>query len=174
MKDNNTDIQKSRKNKIKIISIITAVVLLIAISVTFVCLNLTLVETKVTMLLMPNSLTTAFDGKEVTFYARENKNFNPKTDASQPLSAFEFYYYDDNGKEVNLGYDGLYKTKTQDIMPSFLFLIKTNERVNNIKNALPKIVVVLIFIFIIVLIVLWYKSWVKRQDMEKKKKYNKR
>ncbi|MGN0521586.1 MAG: hypothetical protein ACI4IQ_02985 [Eubacterium sp.] len=171
---NNTYVNKndkSKKKRNKIIIAVTAVVLIIAVVAASIAANETAFKTKMTMLLMPNSLTTVLDDKEITFYVRENKEFNAKTDESQPLSAFEFYYYDDDNNEVNLGSDGAYKTETGKIMPSLLFLLKTNERINKIKSAVPAVIAVAAVIVVAILIVLWYKSWCKRQENEKNRKY---
>lgn len=165
---------KNNKKRIKIISAITAVVLVIAITAVTIATNKTAetaFNTKMTLLLMPDSLSTAFDGKDVTFYVRENKKFDSKKESSQPLNAFEFYYYDDDGNEVNLGSDGTYKTKSIDIMPSVLFLMKTNENLAKVKSIGAKVGVVLVVLVFALVIVLWYKSWSKRQDKEKEKKY---
>lgn len=172
MNDNiETNKKKIDKRTIKISVLIAAAVLLVA-GIIAISLNKTAINTNITYALMPKSISDNIEGNEVTFYVRKNKNYDPKKNAKQPLEAFEFYYYDEDGKEVNLGSNKAYKINGKSVLPSILFMIKVQQNIKNFKNILFSIVIPVISVIVIgAAVFFWYKAWCRQQEKEKAEKF---
>ncbi len=160
------------KKKRNIIIAVTAAVIVLVAAVTAIALNMTSIKINLTYAMMPESITQECNGKNVTFYVRKNKDYQVKTQEEVPLEAFEFYYYDDDGKEVNLGSDGVYIDGDSKTMPSLLFMIRAMQKYNGFKTKyLPIITVAVVVITVAVIIGVWYKLWSAREEKEKQLKY---
>ncbi len=162
--------QKNKKSK-KGIIIAAAVAVILIIAATAAAVNYESIAVKVTYALMPSSLETEVNDKTITFYKEFNKDYDFDKNSDQPLTAFNFYYYDENGEKVTL--DGMdnYVDGDETVMPSLGFILKAKENSNIIKNVISKIMIVAVIVIIVLLIYLWYRSWSKREDAKKAKYY---
>lgn len=125
---------------------------------------------------MPKELTATMDNgtdtqKDITFYAYKVKGYNPVKDKNT-LNAFGFYYYDDNGKKVDLGSEGVYESAGgQKFTPNTFFLMKASKNFNTFKDKYSWVIPIVIFVVLAIIIVLWFKSWSRREDERKAKMY---
>lgn len=166
-----TEVKKDKKFKWtkgkKIACSVSAVIVVIAL----LLVNYMAIYTNIVYILMPKSLEPVIDGKTVTFYVYKNRDFNQFKDRDTPLKAFCYYYYDENGDRVDLDYDGVYKSGDESFSPSVWFMLSTQSNLSTVKekfnSALPFIIIALI----IVVILLWFRSWSKREDAKKEAIY---
>lgn len=134
-------------------------------------------------LFMPKSITDEQDGSPIqgyTFYREKNKEFNAKENL--PLEAFNYYYFDKDGKRIDL-VDGVYigaddnDKHTSDNIPVYLgFYIKAAEKFNIVGNVIKVITAILILCLIAGFIYIWYRVWSKKEDERQalQAEYNKR
>lgn len=114
---------------------------------------------------MPHNITGEDNGKKIDFYVEYNKDYNPKTD--EPLKAYQTYYFDDNGKRIDLP-NGFYKSRTAEMQVILGFFYKAQEKITALKNVVYVVIALLILAAVAVIIYLWYKSWCRRQEKKKK------
>lgn len=163
-----SDVKKKLSKKSKAL-IIVAVVLLAAIvaSVITVSVNQAYFGTKITYALMPKSLVAETKAGDIEFFVRLNEDYDAKAQGSTPLQAFEYYYYDSEGKEIDLGPDGYYEDGDEKLSMSLIFSYKAGEKLATVKSVLSKIGWALAAVVFVGLIVIWFLVWSKKQDEEK-------
>lgn len=162
------------KKKIKIISIISAVVAVIIAASALISANYTRIHIDVMYSLMPDYIDGSFDDvNPVRIYKRKNPNFDYKTQKDNPLQAYEFYFYDDEGNEISTTGDEELVLDGEEIgMMYGDFLPQMLENWESLKTKLIVCAVIASLLIISGLIVLWFIVWSKKQDEEKAKKYS--
>lgn len=106
----------------------------------------------------------------LTVHKRLNPDYDPKKDAE--INFMEFYYYDENGKEVvvaandSLIYDGV-----NNGAPFAAFLFESKDTIAKIRTVAIVVGVIIAIAVITALIIFWFFRWSKKQDDEKEKKY---
>lgn len=161
--------------KMKIVTAIVSVLLVIAViaGITATALNKDTMGVSLLYSFMPKELEGEFEDDngemyKVTFYLRKNPDYDAKND-SDVLNAFDVYYYDADGNEVDLGSTGTYESQDQKINPIVLFLYKAMENFNVVKKNVKIGVAIFAVILIIALIVIWYIAFSKQEDERKAK-----
>lgn len=165
-------IKKKLSKKVKIIITFIVVIAVILSGIIIVRTNETAVYTYVMYTLMPKTISAEEMHNNFDLSVRLNKNFDPKTQDSQPLEAFEYYYTDPKtGKEVVVG--GTENVLINgDEVPAYLgFVIKAKMNLETIKSVLTRIAIVLVVILIAGVIVIWFKVWSKKEDEQKARLY---
>lgn len=167
-----SDVKKkiSKKGKILISVAVALIAVVIAGTVIFLT-NQTYFSTRITYALMPKSLVAETKAGDVEFFVRLNDEYDDKEQSSTPLQAFEYYYYDKDGKEIDLGPDGYYDDDGEQLSMSLIFSYKAGEKLAAVKSVLKTIGWVLAAVVFVGLIVIWFFVWSKKQDMEKEQKY---
>lgn len=160
----------NKKTKIAATTISVILILTIICGIVVSTISTDSASASAMYMFMPKELEGEFDGEKVTFYLRKNAEYNPKEN-SDVMTAFEVYYYDDNGEEVNLGSTGMFEASNQTINPLLLFLVKAGEKFQTLKSIVKKVVITLVVLLIVALIVIWFIVDSRRED-EKKKKLN--
>lgn len=161
--------------KAKIITAIVSVFLVLAVivGIAATAVNKESLSASLMYSLMPKELEGEFENDKgelykITFYLRKNPNYDSKTD-SDVMNAFEVYYYDDNGEEVNLGSTGAYEASNQTVNPLILFIYKAGEQLDDIKKDVKLGVGIFIAVLIFALIVIWFIVFCKQEDANKAK-----
>ncbi len=161
--------------KAKKITAIVSVLLVFALiaGITAAVINKDSMSASLMYSLMPKELEGEFENEEgetynITFYLRKNTDYDSKSD-SDIMNAFEVYYYDDNGEEVNLGSTGTYEASNQTVNPLILFMYKAGEKLNVVKKAVKIGIGIFAAVLIVVLIVIWFVSFSKQEDAKKAK-----
>ena len=118
------------------------------------------------LMIMPKSINTTFEEKELTLYIEKNKKFD-KT-KNQPLEQFNVYYYKDNDTSKEKIYlengSTLKGEKEESNLMVLQFLGNATITDSIIRNVLNKILIVLCVLLGIYLIYIWYLDWCRRQD----------
>lgn len=120
-------------------------------------------------MIMPKSIETVFDEKDLTLYIEQNKDFD-KT-KNEPLEAYKVYYFEDNDaskKKVYLKNGTTLKgEKEESNLMVLQFLTSATITDNIIRNIIDKAIIVLCVLGACYLIYLWYLSWCRREDKKK-------
>ncbi|MBR1763410.1 MAG: hypothetical protein IJ731_08630 [Eubacterium sp.] len=120
-------------------------------------------------MIMPKSIETVFDEKDLTLYIEQNKDFD-KT-KNEPLEAYKVYYFEDNDaskKKVYLKNGTTLKgEKEESNLMVLQFLTSATITDNIIKNIIGKAIIVLCVLGVCYLIYLWYLNWCRREDKKK-------
>ena len=161
-----------KKKKLTIAGIIVGVIAVIAI---LIGVNYTAIVSDLTYSFMPKKLEPTVDGYQMEFYVYRNKEFNQFKDKKTPLKAYGFYYIDENGKKVDLGWDGAYTgVKGTKFTPNIWFLMKAQEKRTTVQNKVNKVIPFVVIVVIILILYLWFKSWCKREDKRMQQLYGKK
>ena len=167
-KSNNTD--KKKKTAVIVAGVASAIIILLiagAVAVSVIVKNdSSQIYQKALIALMPEKL----DDNNLTFYVKENKN--AAVDENNAYSGFTFYYYDENGKEVELDRYGVYydpETKEATEV-GFSFVAKAAMNLREIQKVLYIIAAVFAAVVLCVILYFWYKSCERYDDAEKRKK----
>ncbi|MFR5876197.1 MAG: hypothetical protein ACLUFN_06880 [Eubacterium sp.] len=121
-------------------------------------------------ILMEDEITSEemIDGRITTFGREVNKDYDAQTDL--PIDAFKYYYYDGNGKRIDLP-DGNYYPSgyaiDEDVKPIPVYLgfyYTAAEKMQIVKNVLSVIIAIIVLAVIAFIIYLWYRIWCNRQD----------
>lgn len=167
-----SDVKKKISKKGKILIAVAVLLLAVVItSVVVISTNQTYFSTRITYALMPKSLVAETKAGDVEFFVRLNDDYDANAQSSTPLQAFEYYYYDKDGKEIDLGPDGYYDDEGEQLSMSLIFSYKAGEKLATLKSVLSKVGWVLATVVFVGLIVIWFFVWSKKQDMEKEQKY---
>ena len=120
-------------------------------------------------MIMPKSVDTVFDDKELTLYIEKNKDFNKEKD--QPLEAFRTYYYKDNDtstKKIYLKNGSTLKgEKEQSNLMVLQFLGSATITDGIVRSILNKAFIVLCILLACYLIFVWYVVWSYKEDKKK-------
>ena len=123
--------------------------------------------------IMPESVDTVFDEKDMTLYIEKNKDFDKEK--NPPLDAFKVYYYENNDKSTKKIYiengekfEGENESAT---MMTLQFLGNATITDGIIRKILKNTLIVLCILLGCYLIFIWYIIWSIRYD--KKKELNK-
>ena len=123
------------------------------------------------LMIMPKSIDTTFDEKDLTLYIEKNKDFD-KT-KSQPLEQFNTYYYKDNDPSKEKIYlkngSTLKGEKEESNLMVLQFLGNATITDSIIRGTLNKILIALCVLLGCYLIYLWYLDWCRRQDKKAQK-----
>ena len=118
------------------------------------------------LMIMPKSIETTFDEKELTLYIEKNKGFDKSK--NQPLEQFNVYYYEDNDtskKKIYLENGSTLKgEKEQSNLMVLQFLGNATITDSIIRGIIKKILIVLCVLLACYLIFIWYLDWCRRQD----------
>lgn len=173
----NTDIVENKeKKKIKLNKkskagiIFLTVIAVIGIIVALCVANKTALTAELTYVFMPKVIDTGeYDSSlDLVLYAEKNKDFSAKKDADEPLKAFKYYYYDDNGKKVSLNYDDLvFEGTDNEMMACAQFYLEAVKSLNAFVKVIKIVAVVLAILLVAGGIVLWFVLWSKKYDREK-------
>ena len=120
-------------------------------------------------MIMPKSVETTFEEKDLTLYIEKNKDFNKKE--NQPLEAWKVYYYQDNDTSKEKIYlkngSTLEGEKEQSNMMVLQFIGSATITDGIIRGIFKKIIIVLCILLIPYLVYVWYISWSIRYDKNK-------
>lgn len=161
------------KKKIKLISIAAAVAAVIIAGIIALSVNYTRIQIDVMYKLMPDYIDGSFDDvNPVRVYKRRNPDFDYKTQKDDPLAAYEFYFYDEDGEEVSVVGGEVLEIDGEEIgMLYGDFLPQLLENWGKLQNKLIITGVIAAIVIITGLIILWFVLWSKKQDAQKAKKY---
>ncbi len=164
---------KKKKKIIISVSVIAVIVALVIAAASIIKANQNELGSGFVYSLMPNSVEHSVgDNKSITVYKRKNKDYDVKTQSTTPMDAVEFYYYDDDGKEVVIDGQGILEYNGKNCgTPYFTFLEKALEKFSVMRKAFRIITPIIIVAAVSGAIVLWFFKWSKKQDLEKEKKY---
>lgn len=157
----------TKKSKIVIgVSVVAAVIIIVsAIFIIFTGNSSYKLYNSVMLQLMPESITSE-DGVE--FFVKEN----PKYDGGKTPEEEQFIFYFKNGdKEVDLPGGVFTDANGNKSAVSVGFATLALEKLNTIKTVFKVVIAVMVVLLVVVGIYLWYKSWCRREDEQKKLLY---
>lgn len=157
----------TKKSKIVIgVSVVAAVIIIVsAIFIIFTGNSSYKLYNSVMLQLMPESITSE-DGVE--FFVKEN----PKYDGGKTPEEQQFIFYFMNGdKEVDLPGGVFTDANGNKSAVSVGFATLALEKLNTIKTVFKVVIAVMVVLLVVVGIYLWYKSWCRREDEQKKLLY---
>lgn len=157
----------TKKSKIVIgVSVVAAVIIIVsAIFIIFTGNSSYKLYNSVMLQLMPESITSE-DGVE--FFVKEN----PKYDGGKTPEEEQFIFYFKNGdKEVDLPGGVFTDAEGNKSVVSFGFVKMALEKLNTIKTVFKVVIAVMVVVLVAIGIYLWYKSWCRREDEQKKLLY---
>lgn len=129
--------------------------------------------TKLMYAFMPQSYVAELDDGNIEFFVEYNKDYSAKESNYDPMQAFRYYYYDENGERVDLGIDGGYDEvgngEKSPLSVPFMFLM--GQRIGTFKAIMKKVLLALAAVIIVVLIIVWYIVWSRNEDKQKLEKY---
>lgn len=164
---------KAPLNKKSKAAIIIAVIAAVIGIITAVCIaNKTALISEITYIAMPKVIDTHdYDETlDLVLYVEKNDDFDPKADEKEPLKAFKYYYYDENGEKVTLNYDDpVFEGTDNETMVSSIFYFEVLTKLSGLRTAMTVVGIVAAVLVVIGLIVLWYILWSKKYDREKEK-----
>lgn len=177
---NNTNeekVTKITKKQTKIIAIVVAVAVIIAGAV-LISANQTAIYSRLLLSIMPESVVSENE-PHIEYFVELADEINNEEVKENPLLAFSFYYYNENGDKVDLGVDPDLVENGQQVSLPVVFLVKSalDGNIPNIKNIITIAVVVAIIIIGAVLSIIWFVIWSKNEDKNKaqlKAKQNKK
>ena len=185
-------ITKKQKKRAIIIGVILAVFLAAGITGAVLLRTNQPLYTKLSIAMMPDHLDyTDSDGKEVTFYIEENKDYDSEKD--DPIDAYSIYYFkDEKSEEKTYLENGVYMTDTEyaesvkqgkdtgktdangakynegvgaNVITGFMFEARANA--NKVSTVFKVLVAVFAICCVAYLIYLWYLNWSVRYDKKK-------
>ncbi|MDE5984899.1 MAG: hypothetical protein K2H13_06580 [Eubacterium sp.] len=168
--------EKNKKKKIKIISILAAILVVIIVLSSVIAANQFRIKSELLYYVMPDSIEMELNNDSMLeLYKRKNENYDYKTQKDNPLAAFEFYYYDENGDEVVVNGDNpiMIDGEVQGA-PTMAFILSSSDKLNHIKKVATIVSCLVILIITVALIFIWYRVWCKKQDEEKERKYGRK
>ena len=125
------------------------------------------------MAIMPKSIDTVFDEKEMTLYIEKNKEFDKEK--NQPLEAFSVYYYENNDKskeKTYIEYGKKFEGENESAaLMTLQFLGNATITDGIIRTTIKDTLIVLCILLGCYLIFIWYIIWSINYD--KKKELNK-
>ena len=102
-------------------------------------------------------------------------DYDSKKQASQPLEAYEYYYTDPETNETVVIKGTENAVINDDEIPVYLgFLLRAKMNMNTFGDIVQKVFIVLAVLVVFGLIVLWFKSWSRREDEAKAQIYGKK
>lgn len=166
--------EKNKKKKIKVISILTAILAIIIAAAIVISVHSEHIKCAAMYAMMPDTVDGSLDDETpVTLFKGKNEDYNYKKDKGVPLAYYEFTLRDNNsGKEYTVKGDEVLYIDGEEVGMLYPdFLPKTLENWEVIKSKLITAAVIIVILIVIGLIVLWYIVWSKKQDEEKERKY---
>ena len=155
---------------------IIAFAVIVAVAVTSLIVfktNQIYFTTKLMYAFMPQSYVAELENGNIEFFVEYNKDYSAKESNNDPLQAFSYYYFDENGERVDLGVDGGFDEEgngeKQPLSVPFMFLM--GQRIGTFKSIMTKVMLVLAAVIIAVLIVVWFIVWSRNEDKQKLEKY---
>jgi hypothetical protein len=122
--------------------------------------------------IMPKSVETTFDEKELVLYVEKNKDYDRTKE--QPLEAFRVYYYENNdasGEKIYLeNGTSLKGEKNESNLMVLQFLANATITDGIIRKVINRILLVLCLLLIPYFIFVWYIIWSIRYDKKKELK----
>lgn len=161
------------KKNIKLIVTMIVIVAVLVTSVIIIKENGAKVYSYSLYALMPKTISAEEMETDYDMHVRLNDDYDFVRQLEDPLEAYEYYYTDpQTGEEVVIG--GSEQTQIGDvtIAPYLMFVIKAKENFDMVKKVITAVIWIIIAAAIVLGIVLWYKSWARRED-EKKNKIHK-
>ncbi|MDE6767659.1 MAG: hypothetical protein K2J35_05650, partial [Eubacterium sp.] len=129
--------EKNKKKKIKIISILAAILVVIIVLSSVIAANQFRIKSELLYYVMPDSIEMELNNDSMLeLCKRKNENYDYKTQKDNPLAAFEFYYYDENGDEVVVNGDNpiMIDGEVQGA-PTMAFILSSSDKLNHIKKV---------------------------------------
>lgn len=129
--------------------------------------------TKLMYAFMPQSYVAELDEGNIEFFVEYNNDYSAKESNNDPMQAFRYYYFDENGERVDLGIDGGYDEEgngeKSPLSVPFMFLM--GQRIGTFKAIMSKVMLGLAAIIVVALIVVWFIVWSRNEDKQKLEKY---
>lgn len=168
-----SDNKKINTKKLKKILIPIGIILVVFLSMFLIIrANSNAILTRLVYSAMPESHVVETQDGTFEYFVEYNEDFDPKEDSENPLQAYTYYYYDDNGQKVDMGPDAVYyDADGNENSLDMVFVLRIMEKLEKIEKVLPKVMWTLIVVAIVGLLVLWFFRWSKKQDLEKEMKY---
>lgn len=173
IKDRKVRLNKKSKAAIIVVSIIAVIGIIVAVCFA----NKTALVSEISYLAMPKVIDISeYDSSlDLVLYVEKNKDFDAKKDEKEPLKAFKYYYYDENGKKVSLNYDDLvFEGTDNEMMVCAQFYLEAVQKLNGFVKVLKILAVILVVLLIVGGTVLWFFIWSKKYDEEKEAIFNKK
>lgn len=164
----------SKKTKIAIASIVSICVVAIVIAVVYFTNSVT-INNYVVYMFMPKTITAEEMNTNYDLHVRMNKDYDPVVQENEPLEAYEYYYTDPQSGEMVVVKGGTNAVINGEDVPIYLgFLLKARMNMNTFSYVVKYVAVVIALVLVAVGIVLWFKSWSRREDEAKARKYKNR
>lgn len=164
------NLSKKQRNAIIAFAVIVAVAIT---SLIVFKTNQIYFTTKIMYAFMPQSYVAELEEGNIEFFVEYNKGYSAKESNNDPMQAFRYYYFDENGERVDLGIDGGYDEdgtgEKKPLSVPFMFLM--GQRIGTFKAIMTKVMLVLAAVIVVVLIVVWFIVWSKNEDKQKLEKY---
>lgn len=159
----------SKKTK-QIIAIVLVLVIVVGLFAGYK-INETAINNEFLYKFMPESQVSELsDGSKLTVYVEKDPDYKAEDNNDSPFAALVFYYLDDNNEKVIIDENSdLEYTRAEYQMA---FAMAAGEKVQNIKKVITPVFAVIIAVLVIIGIALWFKSFCRREDEAKQKKYS--
>lgn len=166
------------KKQKKIITAVVCAVAALAAIIAIISVNKTAIYSRLILSFMPDSVV-ADNGSGTEYFVELSKGVDKKDIEENPLMAFSFYYYDENGKRIDLGPDPVIEENGEDTHLAIAFLLKSvfDGNIPNTDDIKVVVSVVVIIIAAAAGSVVWFIVWSKNEDKEqqlRKQKANKK
>lgn len=170
----NITINLSKKMKILIATLVSFVIV-VAVIATVYSLNSVAINNRILYMFMPKTITAEEMETNYDLHVRMNDDYDSKRQASQPLEAYEYYYTDPETNETVVIKGTENAVINDDEIPVYLgFLLRAKMNMNTFGDIVQKVFIVLAVLVVFGLIVLWFKSWSRREDEAKAQIYGKK
>lgn len=171
-------VTKITKKQAKIIAVVLSIAAVIVAAAVIISVNQTAIYSRLILSFMPESVVSDTE-PHTEYFVELSDNLNDEKIKENPLLAFSFYYYDENGERVDLGPDAKIDENGSEVSLSIVFLLKSalDGNIPNFRDITTIVVVVAILVVGIALSVLWFIIWSKNEDKNKaqlKAKQNKK
>ena len=134
------------------------------------------IKARVIFAVVPHSIQVADEnGVEYECIIELNPDYKPDREKGREDlgNAFRYYRIDKDGTKTDMGVNPSVSYNEAVVSPFLQFILAAinNGTVGRIKTTVTTIAVIVALVVVCVIIYLWYRSWCKRQDMEKEHLY---
>ena len=172
-KSNNKEKQYSNYKKQKKVVVVFAIIWLILLVITlgfkFAISQKSPLYYDYLFAIMPKSIDTVFDEKDLTLYIEKNENFDKEK--NQPLDAFNVYYYENNDTSTEKKYleNGSAMKGVNESTNVMILQFLGNATISDgiIRKVINNALTVLFVLLVPYLIYIWYITWSIRYDKNK-------
>lgn len=158
------------KKQKKIIAVVVCVIAALAAVIALISANKTNIYSRVILSFMPESVV-ADNGSGREYFVELTKGIDAKEIEENPLMAFSFYYYDENGERIDLGPNPMVEENGEESSLAIAFLLKSvfDGSIPDTNDIKVIVSVVVIIVVGIAMTVVWYIVWSKNEDKEKER-----